>query len=102
MTNNLLAGLAPVHPGEILGEDILPALAKSKVEIARLLGTTRTTLYAILNAEQSLTSDMALRIGKLTGTSPEMWLNLQQAYDLKVSEAKLAEELKGIPTLEAA
>lgn len=102
MTNNLLAGLAPVHPGEVLGEDVFPALGKPMAEIARLLGTSRTTLYAIMNGEQAVTSDMALKIGKLTGTSPAMWLNLQQAYDLRMSEARLADELEKIPTLEAA
>lgn len=102
MSNNLLAGLAPVHPGEVLGEDVFPALNKPMAELARLLSTSRTTLYAIINAEQAVTSDMALKIGKLTGTAPEMWLNLQQAYDLRMSEARLAEELEKIPTLEAA
>lgn len=102
MSNNLLAGLPPVHPGEILREDVLPALRRAKKEIAELLGTSRTSLYAILNGEQAVTSDMALRIGKLTGTSPEMWLNLQQEFDLRMSEARLAKEIERIPTLEAA
>lgn len=102
MTNKLLAGLQPVHPGEVLREDVLPALNKPKAEIARLLGTTRTSLYAILNCDQAITSDMACKIAKLTGTSPEMWMNLQQAYDLKISETRLADELERIPTLEPA
>ena len=102
MTNKLLAGLPPMHPGEVLREDVFPALSKPKAELARLLGTTRTTLYAIMNGEQAITSDMACKIGKLTGTSPEMWMNLQQAYDLRMSEDRLAEELEKIPTLEAA
>lgn len=102
MSNNLLAGLAPVHPGEILREDVFPALNKPMAEYARLLGTSRTTLYAIMNGDQAVTSDMALKIGKLTGTTPEMWLNLQQAYDLRMSEVRLADELEKIPTLEAA
>ena len=102
MPNNLLAGLAPVHPGEVLREDVFPALGRPRAELARLLGTSRTTLYAILNGEQAVTSDMALKIGKLTGTSPAMWLNLQQAHDLHASESRLAVELEKIPTLEAA
>lgn len=102
MTNTLLAGLAPVHPGEILREDVLPGLNKPKAEIAKLLGTTRTTLYAIMNGTQGVSSDMALKIGKLTGTTPEMWMNLQQAYDLRLSEARLHDELAKIPTLEMA
>jgi addiction module HigA family antidote len=91
-----------MHPGEVLREDVFPALDKPKAEIARLLGTTRTTLYAIMNGDQAVTADMALKIGKLTGTTPEMWLNLQQAYDLRLSEARIGKELKKIPTLEAA
>lgn len=102
MTNDRLAGLTPVHPGEVLREDVFPALNRPRAELARLLGTSRTTLYAIMNGEQGVTSDMALKIGKLTGTSPEMWLNLQQAFDLRLSETRLAEELENIPTLEAA
>jgi addiction module HigA family antidote len=88
--------------GEVLREDVFPALNKPMAELARLLGTSRTTLYAIMNGGQAVTSDMALKIGKLTGTSPAMWLNLQQAHDLHMSEARLADELKKIPTLEAA
>lgn len=102
MSNKLLAGLRPVHPGEILREDVFPGLNRPMAELARLLGTSRTTLYAIMNGEQSITSDMALKIAKLIGTSPEMWLNLQQAYDLQMSETRLAAELENIPTLEYA
>ena len=102
MPNTLLAGLAPVHPGEVLREDVFPALNKPMAEYARLLRTSRTTLYAIVNGEQAVTSDMAVKIGKLTGTAAAMWLNLQQAYDLHASEARLAAELEKIPTLEAA
>jgi addiction module HigA family antidote len=102
MSNTLLAGLPPVHPGEVLREDVLPAIGRSKSELAKLLGITRTTLYGILNGEQGVTSDMALRIGKLTDTSPKLWLSLQQDYDLCLSAVKLADELERIPTLEAA
>ena len=102
MSKNLLAGLTPVHPGEVLREDVFPALNRPMAELARLLGTSRTTLYAIMNGEQAVTSDMALKIGKLTGTNPGMWLNLQQAFDLRASEARLADELEKIPTLKAA
>lgn len=102
MTNKMLAGLRPVHPGEVLREDVFPALNKPLLQIARLLGTSRTTLYAIMNGGQGVTADMACRIGKLTGTTPEMWLNLQQKFDLQLSAARLAKELEKIPTLEAA
>ena len=100
--NNFLRGLKPMHPGEMLREDVLPALGKSKTEIARLLGISRQTLYDILDEKQPVTPGMALRIGKLLGNGPELWINLQRAYDLAVAERELAGELKRIPTLTAA
>jgi len=100
--NNLLRGLKPMHPGEMLREDVLPALGKSKTEIARLLGISRQTLYDILDEKQPVTPGMALRIGKLLGNGPELSINLQRAYDLARAERELAGEIKKIPTLTAA
>jgi addiction module HigA family antidote len=100
--NPLLKGLKPTHPGEVLREDILPALRRPKTEIARLLGVSRQTLYDLLDEKQPITPQMALRVGKLTGSTPEMWLNLQHGFDLRVAEKQMAAALKAIPTLEAA
>jgi addiction module HigA family antidote len=103
MTKNpLLRGLRPVHPGEILREDVLPALGKSKAEIARLLGVSRQTLYDILDEKQPVTPAMALRIGKLCGNGPDLWVDLQRAFDLDAAERELADEIRKIPTLTAA
>jgi addiction module HigA family antidote len=87
MTNPMTAALAPIHPGELLSEDILPAIGKPKAEIARLLGVSRQHLYDILGQRKPVTSQMALRLAKIFGTSPEMWLRLQQAYDLRIEAA---------------
>jgi addiction module HigA family antidote len=100
--NPLLAGLRPTHPGEILREDVVPALNKPKAEIARLLGVSRQTLYDILNEKQPITAAMALRIGKLCGNGPNVWLRMQQAYDLELAERDLATALAKIPTLTTA
>lgn len=97
-----LKGLPPVHPGEILGEIILPALGRPKTEIAQLLGVSRQTLYDLLDGKQSVTAPMALRLGKLCGNGAEFWLNLQAAHDLRQARAAMAEEIERIPTLEAA
>jgi addiction module HigA family antidote len=70
--NNLLRGLKPMHPGEMLREDVVPALGKSKIEIAQLLGISRQTLYDILDEKQPVTPGMALRIGKLLGNGPDL------------------------------
>jgi len=102
MTNPLLKGLRPIHPGEVLREDVLPALARPKTEIARLLGVSRQTLYDLIGERQPVTPAMALRIGKLTGTSPESWLNMQRNYDLAIAQRELAGEIAAIPTLKAA
>jgi antitoxin HigA-1 len=95
-------GLPPMHPGELLREEILPALDRSKTEIAKLLGVSRQTLYEILDERQPVTPAMALRLGKLCGNGPDLWLNLQKRYDLQRAEQELGEKLKAIPTLEVA
>ena len=100
--NPLLKGLGPIHPGGMLREIVLPALGKSKAEIARLLGVSRQTLYDVLNEKQPITANLALRIGKLVGDGPEIWLRMQQTYDLEIAERVLAKTLKSIPTLHAA
>jgi antitoxin HigA-1 len=100
--NALLRGLRPTHPGELLREDVLPALGKSKTEIARLLGVSRQALYDILSEKQPITPAMALRIGKLCGNGPELWINMQRAFDLVAAEKELASEIEKIPTLTAA
>jgi antitoxin HigA-1 len=95
-------GLPAMHPGELLREDILPALGKPKTEIARLLGISRQTLYDILDEKQPVTATMALRLGKLCGNGPMLWLNLQRVYDLREAERLIGAALDDIPTLTAA
>jgi len=95
-------GLPPMHPGELLREEILPALDRPKTEIAKLLGVSRQTLYDILDEKQPVTPAMALRLGKLCGNGPELWLNLQKRYDLQRAERELGDEIKSIPTLKVA
>jgi addiction module HigA family antidote len=102
MTNPLLKGIRPVHPGEILREDVLPALGRPKAEIARLMGISRQTLYDLLNERQPVTAQMALRIGKLTGTTAESWLRMQSQYDMKIAERAMVDEIAKIPTLSEA
>ncbi|KIZ45870.1 MULTISPECIES: HigA family addiction module antitoxin [Rhodopseudomonas] len=100
--NPLLKGLTPIHPGEMLREDVLPALGKTKAELASLLGISRQTLFDILGERQPISPAMALRFGKLLGNGPELWIDLQRAYDLHIAEKLLRKELAKIPTLPAA
>ena len=102
MSNPLLKGIEPVHPGAILREDVLPALGRSKAEIARLLGVSRQTLYDILSERQPITARMALRIGKLVGNGPDLWVRMQTRYDLEIAQREMADEVARIPTLKEA
>jgi addiction module HigA family antidote len=97
-----LGGLRPMHPGEHLREDILPAIGKSKTEIASLLGVSRQTLYDVLNEKQPVTANLAVRLGKLFGDGPDIWLRMQQIYDRQMAERELKDVIAKIPTLVAA
>ena len=92
----------PTHPGEMLREDVLPALGISISEAARKLRVSRQTLHRILAGTAGLTPDMAVRLGKFCGNGPGLWLRMQQAYDLWHAEQRLANELTKIPTASAA
>jgi addiction module HigA family antidote len=63
-------GLPPMHPGELLREEILPALGRPKTRIAKLLSVSRQTLYDILEEKQPVTPAMALRLGNCAETVP--------------------------------
>ena len=94
--------LPPTHPGEILREDVLPALGISIVEAAAKLAVTRQTLHRIMARAnpRPVTPEMAVRLGKLCGNGPRLWLNLQTAYDLWQAERRV--DTSRIPTLHAA
>ena len=93
MEHDNLPGIEPVHPGEVLREDTLPALAAPISTVAKQLGVSRQTLYEVINERRAVTPDLALRLSCVIGGSARMWMNMQTAYDLKVREQILAEEL---------
>ena len=86
----------PVHPGEILREEVLPALKLSVSEAARRLGVSRQQLHRILACTHPITTEMALRIGKFAGNGPGLWLQMQQAHDLWRAKQRMAAELSKI------
>lgn len=89
----------PAHPGTLLALEVLPALGRPKSEIARLLGLSRQSLHDILAGRQPVTPATAVKLGKLCGNGPRLWLNMQTAHDLWEAEQKI--DVSGIPTLEA-
>lgn len=72
----------PPHPGEILRELCLEPMGLSVTEAAEALGVSRKTLSTIINGRAGISPEMAIRLSKAFGTSPESWLNQQQQYDL--------------------
>ena len=75
--------LPPVHPGEIMREDILPETGLSVTAAAKALGVSRQMLHEILAERRPLSAIMCLKVARLFGSSPEMWMRLQATYDLK-------------------
>jgi antitoxin HigA-1 len=92
----------PTHPGEILREDVLPALKMAVSTAAAQLGVSRAMLHRILSGTHGVSPNMALRLGKFCGNGPELWLNMQRAHDLWHAEREMRSELARIPTHKAA
>lgn len=90
----------PVHPGEILREDVIPATGCSKAEIARLLGVSRQHLHAILAEQRPVSPEVAVRLGKLFGNGAGLWIRMQAAYDTWHAERTI--DTSAIPTIKAA
>jgi addiction module HigA family antidote len=91
----------PTHPGEILGEDVLPALNLTISNAAERLGVSRQTLHRIIAGKTAVTPEMAVRLGKFCGNGPEGWLRMQEEYDLWYASRKLAKKVAKIPTMRA-
>jgi addiction module HigA family antidote len=81
----------------MLRDDVLPALKLSVTEAARQLRITRQTLHRILSGEAAITPEMAVRLGRFCGNGPELWLRMQQNYDLWHAERRLRSEVEKIP-----
>ncbi len=79
-------GLPPVHPGEIIKEDILPSVGLSVTASAKALGISRQMLHDILAERKPLSAVMCLKVSRLFGGTPELWMRLQATYDLKKVE----------------
>ena len=79
-------GLPPVHPGEIIRQDILPSAGLSVTAAAKALGVSRQMFHDILAERKPLSAVMCLRVSRLFGGTPEFWMRLQAAYDLKKAE----------------
>ena len=82
---NIRNGMRPVHPGEILAEE-LQELGLSANALARALDVPTNRITAILKGQRGITANTALRLSRYFGTTPQFWLNLQKAYELRTAE----------------
>ncbi len=82
--------IAPVHPGEILREDVLKPLGMSVNRLAISLGVPATRMQEIVNGRRTISPDTALRLARFLGTTAEFWVNLQARYELEVAKDKFS------------
>jgi addiction module HigA family antidote len=85
--------LPPVHPGDVLREDLLRPLGISINGLARDLRVPVTRISEIVNGRRSITADTALRLARYLGTTPEFWMNLQASFDLDVAQRASADRI---------
>ena len=85
-------GMRPVHPGEILREEI-EAASLSKIALSDALDMPLTRVTLILEGREGITADTALRLARYFGTGPELWLNLQQTWELRRAEIEVGRQI---------
>lgn len=92
----------PTHPGEILREDFMPDYDLSVSGLAEALGVSRQSVNELLRERRALSPEMALRVARLFGNSPEFWLNAQRAVDLWEANQTIKKDVNKIKPLHAA
>ena len=92
----------PTHPGEVLREDFLPDYGLTVVGLAEALGVSRQTVNELLRERRAVSPEMALRLSRLFGNSPELWLNLQRAVDLWDADQAIRSDVRRIKPLRVA
>jgi len=91
-------GLPPIHPGEFLRET-LEEMELSQAEFARAISVSPMRVSHLVNGMRPVTAELALLLGRAFGQSPQYWLNLQMAYDLKTAQATMSRQLSAVTEL---
>lgn len=86
--------LPPVHPGEILREEFMALLGLTSSDLARALHVPVSLIRALVKGRRSITADTALRLARHLGTTPDLWMRLQMAYDLDVAVRASAKQIR--------
>lgn len=92
MDRNMKNGMRPVHPGEILREEI-NALGLSANWLSKALGVPVNRITMILNGQRGISGDTALRLARYFGTTPALWLNLQKTWELRRAEIESGQKI---------
>jgi antitoxin HigA-1 len=92
----------PTHPGEMLREDFLPDYGLNASSMAKSLGVSRQSINELLRERRSVSPEMALRLARLFGNTPEFWLNAQRAIDLWNAALAIRSSVGRIKPLSAA
>jgi addiction module HigA family antidote len=86
----------PIHPGEILGDE-LKEIGLSAAELARALGVPANRISQITAGKRAISADTALRLARYFGTTPDFWMNLQKTYELDLARQEVGDALRHIP-----
>ena len=86
--------MRPIHPGEVLREEFLVPLGVNAHALAMALKVPAPRINEIVRERRSITPDTALRLARYFGTTPQLWLNLQASYDLKIAERELGSKIE--------
>ena len=92
----------PTHPGEMLQEDFMPDFGLTVAGLAEALGVSRQSINELLRGRRAVSPEMALRLARLFGNSPEFWLNAQRSVDLWDAAQNVTEDVKRIKPLRVA
>ena len=98
IAKNPVDGLPAVHPGEFLRET-LEDLVMTQSAFAEAIGVSAMRVSHVLKGDRPVTAELALRLGRALGQTPQYWLNLQSAYDLKVAQIEMKDSLKDVRLL---
>jgi len=100
--NTIKRKIRPTHPGEMLREDFLPDYDLTVTRLAAALDVSRQTVNELLRERRSVSPEMALRLGRFFGNSPEFWLNAQRAVDLWEAQQAIGDKVDRIEPLKVA
>ena len=85
----------PIHPGEFLADE-LEEIGMTRTELSRQIDVPLNRISQLIRGKRDLTADTALRLGRFFGTGPELWLNLQKAYELDKAKTTLGNKIRKI------